>query len=94
MAYTMTVVEVNGGREHDLPADTVTRDLPLDWGLRQETAAPALDWGVDGRGPLVPLAFRPHRDVFHVASRRWPGLAGKALRVSRSAGGSVPEERH
>jgi hypothetical protein len=26
MDYSMTVVEIAGGREHDLPADAVTRD--------------------------------------------------------------------
>ncbi len=64
MAYTMRVVEVDGGREHHLPADTVTHD--------EEGRA---------RGPLVPLAFRPRHDVFYVRSDRWPGLAGKALRL-------------
>lgn len=28
MLYTMRVVDIVGGGEHDLPADTVTRDAP------------------------------------------------------------------
>lgn len=62
--YTMKVVEIDDScSEHDLPADTVTRD---------EAASGA-------RGPYIPLAFRVRRDVFYICSARWPELAGKAL---------------
>ncbi len=61
--YTMKVVEIDSRSEHDLPADTVTRD---------EAASGA-------RGPYIPLAFRVRRDVFYIYSARWPELAGKAL---------------
>ena len=61
--YTMKVVEIDSRCEHDLPADTVTRD-------EEATGA---------RGPYIPLAFRVRRDVFYICSARWPELAGKAL---------------
>jgi hypothetical protein len=67
--YTMTVVSADGS-EHDLPADTVTRDEP----------APGT------RGPYVPLAFRPQGDVFYVCSARWSELAGLALRLKHAYG--------
>jgi hypothetical protein len=63
----MTVVEVDGSGEHELPADTVTWD---------DARASA---------PLVPLGFRPRRARFFVRSGRWPGLAGRALRLKDSA---------
>jgi glutamine cyclotransferase len=65
MAYTMTVVETSSGVEHELPADTVTRDVPLR----------------SARGPLIPLAYRPSRGVFYVTHERWPELGGVALRL-------------
>lgn len=63
-SYSVKVVGLDGS-EHEIPADTVTREEP----------APA------SRGPYVPLAFRAARDVFYVWSERWPELAGKALRL-------------
>jgi hypothetical protein len=61
--YTLMVVAVDGGGEHALPADAVTRDEP---------AA-----GING--PYIPLAFRLHGDVFYVSGARWPELEGMAL---------------
>lgn len=63
-SYLMRVVEADG-REHEIPADTVTREVAV----------------LGARGPIVPLAFRAQRDVFYVWSQRWPELAGKALRL-------------
>jgi hypothetical protein len=82
MWYTVKVVEIDSGREHVLPADTVTCDAP---------PAPAHHACAAGatsavRAPLVPLAFRPRRDVFYVSTGRWPQLAGKSLRVKNAHG--------
>jgi hypothetical protein len=64
MAYVLSVVEVQGGREHVLPADTVTRDT------------------VHAGGPIVPLAFRAHHEVFFVSGERWRALSGKELSLA------------
>ncbi|HEX9288772.1 MAG TPA: hypothetical protein VF904_04535 [Anaeromyxobacteraceae bacterium] len=84
MRYTMWVVEIDGALEHELPADTVTRDTPPlapSRGVTSERGAAAAGSGNGTRGPLVPLAFRPRHDVFYVSAARWPELTGKALRV-------------
>jgi len=84
MRYTMRVVEIDGAAEHELPADTVTRDtppLPTSRGVTSARGAAAGESGNGTRGPLVPLAFRPRHDVFYVCAARWPELSGKALRV-------------
>ena len=80
MAYTMRVVEIDSAAEHDLPADTVTRDTPP---YRTWTTGQTGETGRDGRaqGPLLPLAFRPRHDVFYVWAGRWPELSGKALQL-------------
>jgi hypothetical protein len=69
--YTMRVVALAGGGEHDLPADTVTRDEP----------APGRP------GPYVPLAFRLLGDVFYVHSPRWSALEGIPLCLKSAAEG-------
>jgi hypothetical protein len=79
----MKVVEIDSRSEHDLPADTVTRD---------EAAS-------GSSGPFIPLAFRVRRDVFYICSARWPGLAGKALLLKsagRRSGGvrNIPPPDH
>jgi hypothetical protein len=81
MAYTMRVVEVDNAVEHDLPADTVTRDAPPGRSCTTDRRAP--EYGSDGgaQGPLLPLAFRLRNDVFYVWSERWPDLIGKALEL-------------
>jgi hypothetical protein len=83
MAYTMTVVEIDSGAEHVLPADAVTHDTPR-YSRLHHTAGdmrrPAASLQRE-RGPLVPLGFRPRHDVFYIAAPRWPELVGKALRV-------------
>ena len=61
--YTMRVVEIDSRSEHELPADTVTRD----------------EVATGSSGPYIPLAFRVRRDVFYICSERWPELTGKAL---------------
>ena len=80
MAYTMRVVEVDSAAEHDLPADTVTRDTPpcRTW-TPDSTGEPGRD--ARAQGPLLPLAFRPRHDVFFVSAARWPDLIGKALQL-------------
>jgi hypothetical protein len=80
MAYTMRVVEVDNAVEHDLPADTVTHDAPPGRPCPTDRRA---EYGSEGgaQGPLLPLAFRPRRDVFYVWSERWPDLIGKALEL-------------
>jgi len=80
MAYTLRVVEVDSAAEHDLPADTVTRDTPP---YRTRTTDQTRESGRDGRaqGPLLPLAFHPRHDVFYVSAGRWPDLIGKALQL-------------
>jgi hypothetical protein len=69
MAYTMTVVAIDGA-VYELPADVVTCDAPPQLALA---------------GPLLPLAFRSPRDAFYVRGDRWPELAGKALHVNGRA---------
>jgi hypothetical protein len=64
VSYMIPVVAIDG-REHHLPADTVTRDEP--------TPGP--------RGPYIPLAFRVRGEVFYVCTARWSELAGVALRL-------------
>jgi hypothetical protein len=66
MPYTMKVVEIATGIEHELPADVVTRDT--------HPASPS--------GPILPLAFRPAGDSFYVTSSRWLSLAGKPVRLN------------
>jgi hypothetical protein len=46
MAYTMTIVEVESGGRHDLPADTVTLDED------GRAHAPLLPLGFRGRGDV------------------------------------------
>ena len=83
MAYTMTVVEIDNGTEHVLPADAVTHDTPrysrlyhTAGDLRRPAEALKRE-----RGPLVPLAFRSREAVFYIAAPRWPDLVGKALQL-------------
>ena len=85
MAYTMRVVEIGNAREHDLPADTVTRDAPACSPPRVARAiarsSAEAERGGRASGPLLPLGFRPQGDVFYVSAERWPELLGKALRL-------------
>jgi hypothetical protein len=87
MGYTMKVVEIEGASEHELPADTVTRDSPPR-SPSQALASPGRQAAEAARacahGPLLPLAFRPRDDVFYVDTARWPDLVGKALRLKAS----------
>jgi len=69
MRYMMTVKDLGSGEEHELPADTVTRD------------AHAPGQSCAGRVPLLPLGFRPREAVFFVHSDRFPNLRGKWLQV-------------
>ncbi len=66
MAYTMRVMEIASGVEHELPPDAVTCDTH-----------PNSPWG-----PIVPLAFRPAGVHFYVSGDRWPTLVGKPVQLS------------
>jgi hypothetical protein len=78
VTYTMAVIEVETGAEHELPADAVTLDAASAHEGAPSAAAPEPPAHV----AILPLAFRARDAVFYLAGHRWPALEGRPLRVA------------